>query len=1103
MPKSDISFSLVLRLMAIPLCPTTNRTTQHIALTRLSRRIYAFTMSPSPSRSGNLFGILICFFLSGAAGLIYQVAWGKELGLIFGHTVYAIATVLAVFMAGLAAGSAYLGTWNERLARPIALYAWIELAVAATGALSLIGLVGVRLLYLAAYPAIGVATPLLLLLRFLGIALVLFIPTFLMGGTLPILVRGLTREAGELGARVSRLYWVNTLGAVTGTLFAGFVLLPTLGLRLTIACAVFLNILAGVIALQISRAFATSESSESTQPASANVSTTTAAELSSNPSRTFLFLAFGIVGATAIAYEIAWTRLLATTLGSSTYAFTLMLATFLAGIVIGSFIFERWISRGSRTVSFSTFARTQTLTGLAALLFLGLFQYVPAVVPPILRAAHESFGGLILAQFVTSALAMLPAAIIFGFNFPAVVLLFTGGAPSESGYSAVVGRAYAANTLGAIAGAIITGFWLVPSVGSFHVVALIAAVNLLLAIALELSRMPRRIPALALNVALLLFVAFAGFSTVFYNRALTSFSTVLYFNLHNKNLTLAEAAATFDLPFVADGLNASIAVSRTDNYFALTTNGKVDASNGDTPTQLLLGHLGAVIDQAPRRVLIVGFGSGMTASAVARYSDVQRIDCVEIEPAVIQAAPYLEKLNRGVLRDPRLHIVLDDARNFLLTSRDQYDLIISEPSNPWIAGVATLFTDEYYAAARAHLTAGGRFVQWIQAYSLDPADLRMILATLSKHFPETTLWRIHGGDLMALSRTVTTPMTFERMRLLWRIPELCEDYETIELRHPEGLVAYYALNDSAVRRLAAGSVLNTDDRTLLEYHAPRALLNRSLFDNNAKLLFEHREGLLPANLDPAETRRALEASAETNYRLANIPNAVAALKALENESPTSSLEIIRGLVQLSDNHLDAAQAHFDNAARLDTDSLYALHWLAVVAHEKKDEGTANARLSQILDRDPNFQPALADRVKFATDLQDWSTAATGQQALLKSSKTPAAIEFCRLGEFLLHTQNLAEAEKAFLTGNLVDPYSYSCNRNLAELYRQTGFPDRARQRLDFIVRFFPDADPTVYTSLFTVDNALGDHAAAQAAIQKGRRLFPESEVIRSQILPTQ
>ena len=1069
--------------------------------------IYAFTMSPTLSRGGKLFGILVCFFLSGAAGLVYQVAWGKELGLIFGHTVYAIATVLAVFMAGLAAGSAYLGSWNEGHERPIALYAWIELGVAAAGAFSLIGLVGVRVLYLAASPAIGGATPLLLVLRFLGIAVVLFIPTFLMGGTLPILVRGLTRE-DELGARISRLYWVNTLGAVTGTLLAGFVLLPALGLRLTIACAVVLNVLAGLIALQLSSASASGEASASSdaegsasaEAPPAEVSGQAAVERSAHRSRRFLYFAFGVVGATAIAYEVAWTRLLATILGSSTYAFTLMLGTFLAGIVIGSFIFERWFTRLHRAVSIGTFSRTQTYTGLAALIFLSVFQYIPAVVPPILRATHESFGGLILAQFVTSALAMLPAAIVFGFNFPAVILLFTGGPRSESGYSAIVGRAYAANTFGAIAGAIITGFWLIPALGSFRVVALIAGVNLLLALAAELSVTPRRVLTVALNAALLPLVALAGFSGVFYNRALSAFSTVLYFNLHEGKLTLAENAATVDLPFVADGLNASIAVNRTDNYYALTTNGKVDASTGDTPTQLLVGHLGMVVDQAPRRVLVVGFGSGMTISALTRYLDVQRIDCVEIEPTVMQAAPYLEPLNRGVLRDPRVHIILDDARNFLLTSREQYDLIISEPSNPWIAGIATLFTDEYYVAARKHLTPGGRFVQWIQAYSLDSGDVRMILATVSRHFPETTVWRLPGGDTIALNRTETAPMNFERLRKLWQIPELREDYETLELRHPEGLVAYYALNDSAVRRIAAGSVLNTDDRTLLEYHAPRAMLNHSLIDSNARFIAENREGLIPANLDPSETRRALEGAAETNLRLGNYRNARAYLKALENEPPSSDLEILRGLMQLSDNQMDAAQAHFQNAARLDPDSLAALHWLAVVAHDKKEEATADLRVSEILKRDPKFHAALTDRVKFTRDRQDWPGSVAAQTSLINATKNPAAVEFCRLGEFQLRMQNVVEAEKAFLVGVRVDPYSYSCNRNLAELYRETGHMDRAHERFDLIVRLFPDTDPTVYTSLFAVETALGDRAAADAAIRKGRRLFPEYEALRQPIL---
>ena len=1048
-------------------------------------------MQTSEGRNRSFLGILVCFFFSGAAGLIYQVAWGKALGLVFGHTAYAIATVLAVFMAGLAAGSAYLGRWNQSHAEPLKLYAWIELGVAATGALSLLGLAGVRSLYFAAYPAIHEIKPLLLALRFVGAGLVLFLPTFLMGGTLPILVRGVTGKSKELGSNVSRLYWVNTLGAVAGTIFAGFILLPALGLRLTIACAVALNLLAGLVAKQISRG-ASNEGAESSgaEPTSTNESTEDLPQVGI----LFLLIVFGFVGATAIAYEISWTRLLATILGSSTYAFTLMLATFLGGIVLGSFLFERWVAQG-REVSFAIISRTQTWTGLAALLFLVFFQQLPTIVPPILRTMHGSFGGLVLAQFVTSALAMLPAAVVFGFNFPAVVVLLTGKV-RKAEQSATVGVAYAANTIGAIAGAIFTGFWLVPMVGSFRVLALTAGINLILAIALELRSAQRHVNSLVVNAVLVLLVAIGGLSPLFYNSALASYSTVLYWNLRQGHLTLAENAGRFAVPFSADGLNSSIAVIQAESYLGLTTNGKVDATNRDAPTQLLLADLGAVFGPPPRRVLIIGFGSGMTAAALAKYPDVERIDCVEIEPAVLEAARYLETLNHGVLRDPKLHMHVDDARNFLLTSRDKFDLIISEPSNPWIAGVATLFTDEYYAAVRAHLAPDGNFVQWVQGYSLDPADLRMVLASVSRHFPETNLWHVQGVDFMVLARLDTRPMNFNRMRQLWQNTALREEFAPLELHHPEGILAYYSLDDEAVRKLGTGSVLNTDDRTLLEYHAPRSLLDTSLSDKNIKMLQQQRTRLLPANLDPAEGRRVLLGMAETHFALGDNLIMPSLLAALQNEPPSAELEILRGQVALGQNQLDVARRNFESAAALDANSLEAKHWLAVAAHRQNDRQTSEKMIAEILERDSRFQPALTDRVRFATDFQEWPTAITAQEALLNATNKPAAIEYCRLGEFLLTAQKPAEAEKAFLRGNLVDPYNYPCNRDLAELYRQTGHKDRARRYLEIVEKFFPDVDPALYVSLASVDESLGDHRAARTALQKGARIFPNDETLR-------
>ena len=345
---------------------------------------------------------MVCFFLSGAAGLIYEVAWTKSLGLLFGHTAYASTTVLAVFMAGLASGSLWLGQRAERVRQPLALYGWIELGVAATGAASLAGLSGVRWLYYHLYPLVSHSGLSLLAVRIVGASLVLIVPSFLMGGTLPILVCGLTprgsKGSTQIGRRVSRLYWVNTLGAVAGAIAAGFLLLPTVGLRLSVASAVLLNACVGGVALRVSRHFelippiSPASQARSTPPPRQNAQSGKPALVG------FLFAAFALVGATAISYEIAWVRLLATTLGSSTYAFTLMIATFLLGITLGSMFYERWASR--HQPSLATFARTQTLISMAALLFLVFFRELPRVLPAILEITDDSFSGLVLASLL-------------------------------------------------------------------------------------------------------------------------------------------------------------------------------------------------------------------------------------------------------------------------------------------------------------------------------------------------------------------------------------------------------------------------------------------------------------------------------------------------------------------------------------------------------------------------------------------------------------------------------------------------------------------------------------------------------------------------------
>jgi len=1042
--------------------------------------------------------LLTCFSLSGAAGLIYQVAWTKSLALLFGYTAYAVVTVLAVFMGGLAFGSAWLGKRTEAYSNPIGLYGWIELGVALSGALSLAGLAAVRFIYFAAYPVASGSRALVLALRVLGAAGVLFLPTFLMGGTLPILIRGVTRSSAELGARVSRFYAVNTLGAVAGTLAAGFVLLPWLGLRFTVACAVVLNTQAGAWAMLLSRAPTARVESRGDESAWRPVKGKSSSITPPAVSQAFLLVCFSLVGATAIAYEIGWTRLLSATLGSSTYAFTIMLATFLVGIVLGSALFERWFAR-KRPVTIATFARTQLAITLAAIVFLVSFRLLPNLIPPVLRFTHGSFAGLLFAQALLSALAMLPAAALFGFNFPAVVILIASS-PGERGHtSAAVGRAYAANTFGAIAAALLTGFFLLPRIGSFRVVALTASINLFLATALELRSPTRRNRIFAVQIALLAAVILAGWSPFFYSRAIASYAAVLYGNYQDTRLTVEEQALTEDVVFFEDGLNTTIAVTRSDDYVALKTNGKVDASNLDASTQLLLGDLGAIFHPHPQHVLIIGFGGGMTASAVSRFPDVQRVDCVEIEPAVIRAAPHLERLNRGVLRDPRLRIIYDDARNFVQTSRDSYDLIISEPSNPWIAGIASLYTTEFYAALRKHLAQGGIFVQWVQAYALQRDDFRMILATLAPHFADVTLWHSAGRDFLLLARSETSSLTFDRSRALWSNPQLRDDFRALRLASPEAWPVYFRLDDVQVRALATGATTNSDDRTALEYRAPLALLDENLTQSLDSMIQERQTELLPGRLDPRETSAALKGVAESALDL-NSSRAPAYVEALKTETASAAREILRGRSALLQNRFEEAIRHFAFAERDADNHLSALYWLAITQCRAGLYTRGAAALDEIIENEPSNLDALRARIGFARDNNDWAAANAVQRKLLAVAPEPAPVEYCRLGDSYLRLRKLKEAEEPLRQGLQGDPYSFLCHRDLGELERATGRNTQAQQELELVVRLFPEDDPKTYASLALVYRAEGKPGLADEILSKGQRIFPNESLLRELIL---
>ena len=491
-----------------------------------------------------------------------------------------------------------------------------------------------------------------------------------------------------------------------------------------------------------------------------------------------------------------------------------------------------------------------------------------------------------------------------------------------------------------------------------------------------------------------------------------------------------------------------------------------------------------------RRVMEAWSNSGMTVAALARYPEIERIDCVEIEPGIIEAAPLLERLNRGVLRDPRVHVVLDDARNFLLTTRETYDLIVSEPSNPWIAGVAALFTDEYYQAARARFRPGGLLVQWIQGYSIFPDDLRMVLATVAAQFDSVSVWRGEEPDFLLLARMDRSPLSLDRLRQLLQQPGISGDFDALNVSAPEGVLAYHRLDDVDLRRFVAGARHNTDDNTLLEFHAPRALLRHGLYEENIATVWQARSSRLPRDVRISDSRAALLSAADTALWNNDWTRAGAFLDGVTDSNPSAFLELLRGRHAFGTDDYTAAAEHYSAALRLDSSLTAAARGLAEVARHNDDLDSAYLLYRQVLGREPQNLSALAGLVKVLDRKHEPGQAAVWLAKKLELDADPDSSEFALLGDFFVQTGHPNEAENEYKEALLRDPYSYLGHRGLGDLYRAGARWDEARIHYEFAARFDPESSSDVFAGLVDTYRHLGRDSDARRALAKAQRLFP-------------
>jgi spermidine synthase len=838
--------------------------------------------------------VLACFVVSGMVGLVYEVLWIRMLGLVFGHTVFAITTVLASFMGGLALGSYCFGRIADRSRRLLTLYGALEIGIGAYCFWLPALLGGVSTLYLwisrTWAPSYGVFSA----IQFLLIAVLLVAPTTLMGATLPVLTRYFVREDRSLGRQVGMLYAVNTLGAVLGALLAGYWLVPTLGIQATLRMAVVANIGLGTLVIVFDRHLKQLAGPGRQETSWASPPPAALPERSPRPPSlaTWAVAAgFAASGAASMIYEVTWTRALTLVIGSSTYAFTAMLVAFLAGIAAGSWIFAAVLGR--RPVSPAFFAALQLAIGVSGLGLLAIFGRLPLLFLQWFQFSQSSWF-LEVLQFGLSFLVMLVPTVLIGMTFPCAIRILSRGMAHVANDT---GRIYAVNTAGAILGTVFAGFVGVPLWGIQWTMRIGTWINLGVAAFLALAILPggqRRARGLLAGAAALAALAVGWLAP--WDPALMSSGVAIY---GYRFLPLLRAGAFErrewrpDVMYYRDGISATVSVHQEGTHVSLRVNGKTDASNtGDMHTQLFSGHIPLLLHPHPKRVLIIGLGSGVTVGAVAQYP-VDRIDVIEIEPAVVEAARFFEKENRRALADPRVHLIVADGRNFLLNARTAYDVIISEPSNPWIRGLATLFSQEFYKLARNRLAPDGIMLQWVQGYGIAPEDLRMVVATFRSAFPQSTLWVTQKGDNFLVGGQTVPVIPLRQIQERFEAsPALREDFNRVGLGSPVGLLADFLLGPSDLARFAGHEALNTDDTLWLEFSAPRALYEIGNADLNHRLLLSYRSAD-PPPIPLADADRLQVADAR--FRL--------------------------GLAYLGKGFLVEAEAEFVSAQRLDPECM--------------------------------------------------------------------------------------------------------------------------------------------------------------------------------------
>jgi spermidine synthase len=763
----------------------------------------------------NLLFLLLLFVGSGCAALIYEVVWLPLLQQVIGSSAVSLAVLLATYMGGMFLGSLALPRVVSPRFHPLRVFAAIELGIGLCGILVLTLVPRFDLIY----PAIAMSGWPGVVIRAVVSAACLLPPTLLMGASLPAIARYVQSTSKEL-SWLGYFYGGNIAGAVLGALLAGFYLLRRYDMAVASHVAVGINVVVAVAAFLIARQtrmpFETSGRAGSTKVTGGSA----------------ILITIALSGFVALGAEVLWTRLLSLMLGATVYAFSIILGVFLSGLGVGSMVGAA-VSRRLQT--------SRLMLGIAQLLLvvsLTWGAYAVAVLVPSPDFAPSLLPTpalLFLENLKRTAWVVLPSAILWGASFPLALAALENKVSDKSTLVSVV---YAANTVGAIFGALVMSLLLIPGIGTLHAQQALIALSALAAAVALYGQWATHRKRLALAITMLLVVA-AGVG-----GALSVQPLPFYAIAYGRMMNVTGAIAPISPLYIGEGMNATIAVSaRSNGWRQYHVSGKVEATSDpmDMRLERLLGHLSALLAKNPEDILVVGFGAGITAGAFVKHPEVKHIVIDEIEPLVPPASTeWFGEQNYRVLLDPRTEMNFDDARHFILTTPRKFDVITSDPIHPWVKGMAALYSREYFEMCKRHLKPGGVVTQWIPLYENSFETIRTELATFFAVFPNATLWnsdaRGVGYDLVAVGQADPAPIDLAALAEKLKRPDyqpVVRSLDEVGLGTVPQILATYAGREDELRQWTDGAAINTDLNLRLQY-----LAGWSMNFNRPDLIYE-------------------------------------------------------------------------------------------------------------------------------------------------------------------------------------------------------------------------------------------------------------------------